>query len=70
MPIICGTPAWAMIRLTRTTHPRLSHGARVIPTPPLSETPRQLLDRRFAAGELDVDDYAERRARIEAETTK
>ncbi|MCB0918494.1 MAG: SHOCT domain-containing protein [Actinobacteria bacterium] len=34
------------------------------PLPP-KETPREILDRRFAAGEIDLEEYAEKRAAIE-----
>lgn len=36
-----------------------------LPAPPPPETPREILDRRFAAGEIDIEEYAERRAAIE-----
>lgn len=35
---------------------------------PQSETPRQILDRRFAAGEIDAAAYAQARRLIEGQT--
>lgn len=46
---------WAVARLTRG-EPR--------PTP--TETPRQILDRRFASGEIDTEQYAEARHLLES----
>jgi putative membrane protein len=39
--------------------------SRIYPPLPAPESPRQILDRRFAAGEIDIEEYAERRAAIE-----
>jgi putative membrane protein len=36
-----------------------------LPTPQPQESPREILDRRFANGEIDIEEYAERRAAIE-----
>lgn len=47
-----------VVWLVRTTAPgRASEAA-----PPVPETPQQILDRRFAAGELTPAEYEERRA--------
>ena len=39
----------------------LARGAPTGPTATRTETPLQLLDRRFAAGEITADEYSERR---------
>ena len=46
---------WVVTRLTRGDSP-----------PPASETPRQILDRRLAAGEIDGEEYAETRRLLES----
>lgn len=48
---LIGGGVWAFGRVFGRSEP---------PAPPL-ETPRQILDRRFAAGELDAEQYAEAR---------
>ena len=68
--VLIGIGIWGMVRLTRTTHPRAESRLPVIQSPPPSETARQILDRRFANGELDIEEYAERRARIEQQPTR
>jgi putative membrane protein len=45
---------WAVARLTKTS-----------PTAPHVETPRQILDRRFAAGEINAEEYAQTRHILE-----
>ncbi|MCZ3389558.1 MAG: SHOCT domain-containing protein [Actinomycetia bacterium] len=45
---------WAVARLTRSS-----------PTASPVETPRQILDRRFAAGEINAEEYAETRHILE-----
>jgi len=49
---------WAVSRLTRAD-------TRPAPT----ETPRQILDRRLAAGEIDGEEYAEARRLLESRAT-
>ncbi|HEX2896263.1 MAG TPA: hypothetical protein VHO29_19825 [Marmoricola sp.] len=50
--VVLGAIVWAVGRLT----------SRPEPTPPnAQETPRQVLDRRFASGELDEGQYLEAR---------
>jgi putative membrane protein len=52
--VLVALVVWAVIRMTR------HH------TPPTSaESPRQILDRRFAAGELDAEQYGEARRVLE-----
>jgi putative membrane protein len=55
---------WAVIRLSRALE---SRHAPVAATRPLQhrETPRETLDRRYAAGEIDTATYNEVRARLE-----
>lgn len=45
---------WAIIRATRRGSPTTS-----------AESPRQILDRRFAAGEVDAEQYGEARRVLE-----
>lgn len=45
---------WTVTRLTRSS-----------PTTPQVETPRQILDRRFAAGEINAEEYAQTRHILE-----
>lgn len=54
---------WAVVRLTHRTAPRDggTHGG-----PPPRETPEEILDRRFASGEIDAETYAEARKRLAA----
>jgi putative membrane protein len=47
---------WAVLRLTRGPDGPASSGV---------ESPRQILDRRFAAGEIDAQTYAESRRVLE-----
>lgn len=53
---------WAVLRLTRALESR--HGSEAT-RPERLESPRDVLDRRYAAGEIDSAAYAERRARLE-----
>ena len=55
---LIGLGVWAVARLTRGD-------ARPAPT----ETPRQILDRRLAAGEIDGEEYAEARRLLENRAT-
>lgn len=61
--VLIGLVVWAVIRLTH--HPA---GHRDGPeyTWPQRETPEDILDRRFASGEIDADTYAEARQRLAA----
>lgn len=61
--VLIGAVVWAVVRLTRRPsgledgHDR-GQGSR--------ETPEEILDRRYASGEIDVDAYTEARARLAA----
>lgn len=50
---------WAVARFTRTEHS----------TPTVLESPRAILDRRFAAGEIDAEAYAQARRILESSGT-
>ena len=50
---------WAVVRLTRRPDGPPSSGV---------ESPRQILDRRFAAGEIDAQTYAESRRVLEGQS--
>lgn len=56
---------WAVIRLSRAIESR--HAVQTAPMPEQVETPRGILDRRYAAGEIDSATYSERRSRLEGE---
>lgn len=51
-----GVVIWAVVRLVQRP------GEQV--TSPRRETPQEILDRRYASGEIDADAYAEARARL------
>jgi putative membrane protein len=53
---------WAVSRLTRGS------GQSAQPTPGV-ETPRQILDRRFASGEINAEQYAETRRVLEGRSS-
>ena len=48
--VVLGIIVWAVLRLTSRSD---------APTTPVAESPRQILDRRFATGELNEQQYAE-----------
>ena len=52
---LIGLAVWAVSRLSR--------GNQAAPTS--AETPRQILDRRFASGEIDAEEYAAARRVLE-----
>jgi putative membrane protein len=47
---------WAVVRLAQRPGDRI--------TPQHRETAQEILDRRFASGEIDADTYADARARL------
>ena len=51
---------WAISRMTRSDHP---------PTAAM-ESPRAILDRRFATGDLDAEGYAQARRILESRATQ
>ncbi|MEV3936795.1 hypothetical protein AB0K52_12565 [Glycomyces sp. NPDC049804] len=53
---------WAVIRISRAIESHQESGARM---PTYRETPRETLDRRYAAGEIDAATYDKARARLE-----
>ena len=57
--VVVGLVVWAALWATRST---TSHRS--------LETPRAVLDRRLAAGEIDADEYAAARRLIEEQTTQ
>ena len=50
---------WAIARFTRTEHPSDGHLA----------SPRAILDRRLASGEIDAETYAQARRMLEPAST-
>lgn len=55
---IIGLALWAVARVTRSDHP---HAVTV-------ESPRAILDRRFASGDLDAEGYAQARRILDGQT--
>lgn len=53
--LLVGGAAWATVRMLR--HPRRS-------PPPTLPSPLEILERRFAAGEITREDFDEARARL------
>lgn len=49
---------WTVARITRGQE-----------KPPIGESPRQILDRRFASGEIDAEHYADARRILEGRAT-
>lgn len=61
--VLIGLAVWAVVRLTQRATGRddgLGHD------PPPRETPEEILDRRFASGEIDADAYTDARERLAA----
>ncbi|MDQ0939332.1 SHOCT domain-containing protein [Streptomyces sp. V1I1] len=67
MPVLwialIGLVVWAVVRLTQ--HSAGRHDG-MGPWLPQKETPEEILDRRFASGEIDADTYSEARKRLAA----
>ncbi|MBB5157537.1 putative membrane protein [Saccharopolyspora phatthalungensis] len=55
--VLIGLIVWAAVTLTRGGSRRYHDQGR-------GETPEEILDRRFASGELDADDYQKARATL------
>ncbi|QDP83619.1 SHOCT domain-containing protein [Nocardia otitidiscaviarum] len=53
--LLIGVIVWAAVTLTQRSSDR---------TTPHRETPSEILDRRFASGEIDAKTYAEARAQL------
>ncbi|UUN25630.1 SHOCT domain-containing protein [Streptomyces sp. FIT100] len=60
---LIGLVAWVVVRLTQ--HSAGRHGTSA-PRKAPGETPEEILDRRFASGEIDADTYSEARRRLAA----
>ncbi|MET8949141.1 SHOCT domain-containing protein [Streptomyces sp. NPDC004542] len=61
--VLLGLVVWAVVRLTQ--HPTGRDGGHEPGQPP-RETPEEILDRRFASGELDAETYTAARERLAA----
>ncbi|GHE38767.1 hypothetical protein GCM10018771_18990 [Streptomyces cellulosae] len=59
--VLIGLVVWAVVRLTQHGGGR-DDGREG--REPWRETPEEILDRRFASGEIDVDAYTEARERL------
>ncbi|MFJ9869557.1 SHOCT domain-containing protein [Streptomyces sp. NPDC101165] len=66
--VLLGLVVWAVVRLTQHSPGRDSGP----PGPGWQsrETPEEILDRRFASGEIDADTYTEARERLAAHRPK
>ncbi|MFD8376293.1 SHOCT domain-containing protein [Streptomyces sp. NPDC059688] len=62
--VLLGFLVWAVIRLAQ--HPTGRDGSHGSWQQPPRETPEEILDRRFASGEIDADAYTEARERLAA----
>lgn len=67
LPLI-GLGIWLVARATRS-HPAASVSAGALQHPPM-ESARGILDRRFAAGELSAEQYADMRRVLESGADK
>lgn len=61
--VLLGLFVGVVVRLTQ--HPT-NRGSGQGPGQPPRETPEEILDRRFASGEIDADTYTEARERLAA----
>ncbi|MFJ2720224.1 SHOCT domain-containing protein [Streptomyces sp. NPDC087437] len=71
--VLLGLLVGLVVRLTRPPTDRGSGqgpGRAPPETPPPPETPEEILDRRFASGEIDADTYTEARERLAAHRPK
>ena len=57
--VLIGAIVWAVVALTRRPSDR------TLPQP-RRETPQEILDRRFASGEIDIDAYTQARDQLAA----
>ncbi|WP_200942119.1 SHOCT domain-containing protein [Angustibacter sp. Root456] len=61
--VVIGAIVWAVVRLTNRPQPPATQAA------PAGDSPREILDRRFAAGELNEQQYLEARRLLELDPT-
>jgi len=59
---IVGGIVWAIVFASRSAHPGGRHGP--TPSSPPPPTARLLLDERYARGEIDTEEYQERRSNL------
>ncbi|MFF7353932.1 MULTISPECIES: SHOCT domain-containing protein [Streptomyces] len=64
--VLLGVVLWAVVRLTHSP----GHSSGPGPGWQPRETPEEILDRRFASGEIDADTYTEARERLAAHRPK
>lgn len=65
--VLIGLAVWAVVRLTRDRTGSRHANERPRETDanePPRETPEEILDRRFASGEMDADAYTQARERL------
>ncbi|WP_338674844.1 hypothetical protein V1460_19010 [Streptomyces sp. SCSIO 30461] len=65
--VLIGLVVWAVIRLT---HQPTGHGNGPEQRWPQRETAEEILDRRFASGEIDAEAYTEARQRLAAHSPR
>ncbi|MFI2200503.1 SHOCT domain-containing protein [Streptomyces sp. NPDC020192] len=63
---LIGLVIWAVIRLTHSSSAGASGPGRGWGGIEHRETPEEILDRRYASGEIDTDTYTETRERLAA----
>ncbi|WP_344048740.1 SHOCT domain-containing protein [Streptomyces thermoalcalitolerans] len=63
---LIGLVVWAVIRLTRGSSGDFSGRGHGWEDREHRETPEEILDRRYASGEIDADTYTEARERLAA----
>ncbi|GHF40613.1 hypothetical protein GCM10010359_49000 [Streptomyces morookaense] len=61
--ILIALVVWVVIRVT---HHATDRTGTPVSTEPPRETPEEILDRRFASGEIDADTYTQARERLAA----
>ncbi|MGW0678070.1 SHOCT domain-containing protein [Streptomyces sp. NPDC002767] len=67
---LIGLAVWAVIRLTRSSSGGAAGRTNSWEGRAQRETPEEILDRRYASGEIDTDTYAEARERLAAHRPK
>lgn len=63
--VLIGLIVWAIVSLSHNSA-RCGHGDGLGSHPMHRESPEDILDRRFASGEIDADAYAEARRQLAA----
>lgn len=59
---VLGVVVWGVVVLSRANRNQISTPPTVTPSGP---SPRDILDRRYASGEIDTADYEERKSKLQ-----